>query len=605
MPHILVGYVHSALNEPLTCSQTTRPSIFLNISRCLLDYFQSSISPLLMARQPSRKRPLEHGPQDHPQVKKTKTGHQQHHKVQTYPPSPPCLSQDFDLLSASQKGHADEISPYPPTLPTPPPQHNRPVKDTRIPLTRQALKKLDKMSSRRSRNSRRSKTSTDSSSQVSRRTKATSVSQESGKSIKSDKVTPYSSSFPQLLADEGIYPDDSRSKLANLEELQQDRGIRPSLEPPECSDSEINDVLKASSKAVTELDVERDVVPAIVGRRHLLPHGSDVSWTNMESMTKNQTVPPKPDLYYGTDLDDIDRSLRDSIGHLIVPSTVPNAPGAPYLLLETKGPSGSLAVLKRQLTHAGAAAARAQFVLDNFGKPEPEYDNKALVHAWGFYQPTGDLIHHVVHVSEAGPSQQGYHVTQVMRYSITNSPLDFRKGASAFRHSRDESKAESQARLDKAHEHLRRIKQQSSHGDTSSGPAHNEILIAAPLPQPLQEDLNDEYLAPVYPGSTPPPHISEANGDADDLSGSEDQALVDQQLWDEYGGSFPQEIYFPSTVVTTSTTSGSISVAAPHVGTTTYSSVSRTKGVRWSAAKYAPTGSRPNTRSRVTRVVEQ
>lgn len=69
--------------------------------------------------------------------------------------------------------------------------------------------------------------------------------------------------------------NDSRSKLAILEELQQDRCIRRSLALSACSDSEINDVLKASSTAVTELAVEHNVVHSTWQRRCLDQHGID------------------------------------------------------------------------------------------------------------------------------------------------------------------------------------------------------------------------------------------------------------------------------------------------------------------------------------------
>lgn len=380
-----------------------------------------------------KKRPFEDDrpslePQDEPRVKRTKTGHQQQGVHPTL--SPQCPSQDID----TQKTVA-------PTLP-----------NSIIPLTQEALERLDNMSSRRS------KRSSVPSSLTSRRTAATTISLESGNSTKSDKITPYSNSFQQILADERIYMDDSRSRLANLDELQQHIDTRASLAPSQYSDGEIEDVIKANNKAATELDVERDVVPAIVGRRYRLPHSGNVSWTAMSTMTKGQTVAPQPDLYYGTELDDIDRSLRDRIGHLIVPSTVPNAPGLPHFILENKGPSGSQAVLKRQIAHSAAAAARSQFSAENFGKPEPEYNNEALVHAWGYSASTGDLSHHAMHVSrpEPGSSEPGYHLTAIKKYPITEGGDKFRKGVSAYRHWLAESDAKSKERLAKAHAHVRR-----------------------------------------------------------------------------------------------------------------------------------------------------
>lgn len=397
----------------------------------------------------------------------------------------------------------------------------------------------------------------------SRPTNATSFSLESGISTKSGRVTAYSNYFQQILADDGIYMDGSRSRLADLERLREERDVRPSLEPSQCSDAEINEVIKKNAKAATELDVERDVVPAILGRCRL-PHTGNVPWTRMTSMTEGQSVAPQPDLYYGTDLDDIDRALRDAIGHLIVPSAVPNAPGLPHFILENKGPSGSPAVLKRQLVHSAAAAARSEFTLENFGKPEPEYDNKALVHAWSFSSSTGDLTHYAMHVSKpkAGSSQLGYYATQVKKYLITDGPDEFRKGVSAFRAWRDDSNAKSQERLANAHAHVRQHGQQASHPVTASDPAENEIYAAAPLPGEHQEDVNIVHPISRNYGSTtspsPPPGV---DVDTDEPT-REYYIWLDQQLQADCAASFSQDTSFPSVTVTTSMTSVSTCVTA-------------------------------------------
>ena len=519
-------------------------------SNSLLDYpqVQSSISRLLMSRQ-HQKRPLEDNPsppeplQDNAPFKKIKTGHrprQQHPEVQTSPPSSPPRSED--------SRPANEHKTIAPTL-----------LGAVIPLTRQALKKFDEMSSRRSKKP---------SGSSSRGLETTTVS-----STKPDRVVAHSNSFPQILQDRGIYPNGDLSVLADREELQRERSVRSSLAPSQCSDGEIEDIMEANANAATEPDIERDVVPAIAGRRHRLPRSGNVSWTNMTSMTESLTVAPQPDLYYGTRVGDISKPVRDSIGHLIIPSTVPNAPASPHFILENKGPAGSLEVVKRQAAHSAAAAARAAFALENLGVDDPVYHNATLAHAWTYTSSSGDLTQYAMRVSrpEPGSSQPGYHLTHVKTHHITESKEQFRRGVSAFRHCRDESHAKNQERLAKATERLQRLNEQASHRDTISGPAQEEISVAAPPIEAQQEDANDGSLTSGYHGSTLPPHVPALDGD---MTTHEYYALLDQQLQEDCAASFSERVGFHSlTAITSMTSVSTVVTASPDEGASNNSSL--------------------------------
>lgn len=600
------------------------------MSRFLLGYLQSSVSSLLMARQSSIKRPLDDDPspseplQDNPRVKRTKTGHhrrprQQNHEVQTNSPSP-SLSQD----SHSVEGTADDLVPVkeiklshiaianqssphhktpraaPTTLPSPALLYEKihsandhdyetitPVfSDTVTPLTRQALKEFGRMSSFRT------KTSSGSSSRRSRHTNATTVSQESGISTKSDRVTPYGNSFEQILQDHGIYRARSHSMaMADLEELRQERGVRPSLAPSQCSDGEIEDVIEANANAATEPDIERDVVPSIVGRRNRLPHSGNVAWTNMSSMTESLTVASQPDLYYGTRVGDIPKPIRDSIGHLIIPSTVPNAPASPHFILENKGPAGSLEVVKRQAAHSAAAAARAAFALENFGVDDPVYDDKALAHAWTYTSSPGDLTQYAMRVSrpEPGSSQPAFHLTHIRTHHITESVEQFRKGVSAFRYCRDDSHARNQARLARANERVGRHSQQASYPDAASDPIEDEIRVIAGLPEARQDDVDDTYLTLRNHGSTPPLDLLEADGHTGEATYGYDD-LLDQQLQADCEATFSLETSFSSVVATTSMTAASTYETAPpyHDASTNTRPRRRTRRPRDTSSRPAP-----------------
>jgi hypothetical protein len=250
------------------------------------------------------------------------------------------------------------------------------------------------------------------------------------------------------------------------------------LAPSEFSDGEIERVIAANHNAATELDIEREVVPAILGR-HRVPRCGNVSWTNMTSMTESVTVAPQPDLYYGTRVGDVPKVIRDSIGHMIIPSTVPNAPALPHFILENKGPSGGLEVVKRQAAHSAAAAARSEFAIENFGVDNPIFDNRALAYAWTYTSSNGDLTQYAMRVSKPEPSssQPDYHLTHIKTHHITESKEQFRKGVSAFRHCRDESHRKSQKRSAKAKERLQ-LGEQACQRGIITGFAQGETYIA-------------------------------------------------------------------------------------------------------------------------------
>ncbi|KAI4149203.1 MAG: hypothetical protein LQ340_004752 [Diploschistes diacapsis] len=426
------------------------------------------MAPIL--RSQHRKRSLEgdraspDSAQDNSLFKKRKTDHQQHNEDQTYSPfppsllSPPPLSEDrnlpMDYTSPSSPqslsdGHLAKDYTFPPSL----------FKDRNLandcktvepdcpatvaPLTRKNLKEFEKMTSLPP--SKRSLTSPGS-----KNSNTTTTS--------SDRIKATSNHFPQILEDNKIIIDSDPSMLADREELRLERSVRPSLAPSQFSDGEIDDIWHANKHAATEPDIERDVVSAIIGplRGRRLPHSGNVSWKNMSSMTGGRTVAPQPDLYYGVSVGEVPKVIRDSIGDLIVPSAVPNAPALPHFIVEIKGPTGSLEVVKRQAAHAGAAAAYAAFSLENYGVDNPICDDNTVVHVWTYTSVPGDLTHYGMRIHKPDPdAEPSYHLTLVKTYHITESHEQYRKGVSAFRHCRDDSHKKNHERLAEAIKRLR------------------------------------------------------------------------------------------------------------------------------------------------------
>ncbi|EGO58466.1 hypothetical protein NEUTE1DRAFT_43348 [Neurospora tetrasperma FGSC 2508] len=409
------------------------------------------------------------GPPRIPRAKRARTG-----------PSPSLLQDKHpvDRLSIKEEEHGHiaaahqlDLEPktdHPQTIPPAP-------RGTDTRLTRENLAKLNRMSSNLA-----SHDTFRSSGRGSGLTNPTSVA--STGSHRSSSA--YTNGFPSILEDSGIHIHGDPSMLADLQELRRERSVRPSLAPFEFPDSRIERLIRVNSRAVSEADVERNVVTAIIGfGGHLdIPNSSNIAWSNLRSMTGKRTVDPRPDLFYGARTTDIAREIRDEIGHLIQPSILLNAPAAPHFVMEVKGPSGRLDILKRQAAYSGAAAARAVFTLENFGVDDPKYDDTAKAHAWTF-SAYGDLTQYAVRVGRPTPGspEPSYHLTHIKTHHIMESVDQFRRGVSAFRHCRDESHAKNEARLAEAHERLRRRSQQTT--QQTSHPVPGSTLPPGPLPE--------------------------------------------------------------------------------------------------------------------------
>ncbi|KAJ4378604.1 hypothetical protein N0V85_008957 [Neurospora sp. IMI 360204] len=483
-----------------------------------------------MARQRS-KRPRKDDPSPpeprHNGAKRAKTGHgprQQHREIQTYHPSP-SLPQDnhADLPSTKEEEHSPiAVAGQPnPDLERKTDDHQTitpapPATDTR--LTRENLAKLNSMSSNLpSRDTFQAlgegsghTNPTDPKASVSAPalTSALALEEEDDcGTAESEKGGPYPCALYSILHDSGINIHGDDSMLADLEELRRERSVRPSLAPSECSDGEIKKIFRANTSAAGDLDIQRDVVTAIVGcGNHLnLCHASDVPWDNIESMTGNLADAPQPSLYYGPRYGDVPQPIRTSqgISDLIQPARVYNAPIAPHFVMEVTGPTGRsfgrYDILECQAAHSAAATARAVLTIENLGVDEPEYDDTAKAHVWTYIWLPGVLTQYAMRVGrpEPGSSEPSYHLTRIKMYHIMESVDEFRKGVSAFRHCRDESHAKNEARLAEAYERytkkrawlaeayerLRRCSQQTSQQTSHPVPGSTTLPVPPCLPE--------------------------------------------------------------------------------------------------------------------------
>ncbi|KAK4158281.1 glyoxylate reductase [Chaetomidium leptoderma] len=258
---------------------------------------------------------------------------------------------------------------------------------------------------------------------------------------KSKKSTPYNRDFDQHLTDHGVHP------LYSSEEPDLDEAIsilakpRPSLSPSQFSDGAFKTFRQTNARAKDEDDVLANVMPTILGPSHTTdPSARNTIFGNLEPLTDGTIAPAKPDIYYGANPQELLRSVRNELGHHIIPSSMHDKPMAPNYFVEVKGPDGSVAVATRQARYDGAVGSRAMHSLQNYGREQPQYDGQAYTFSSTYHDGTLKMYaHHPTAPTSAGGAPE-YHMTQMKAYAMTNDRGTFVQGATAFRNSRDLAK---------------------------------------------------------------------------------------------------------------------------------------------------------------------
>lgn len=274
----------------------------------------------------------------------------------------------------------------------------------------------------------------------SKRRRSTDPSTATSKSKKS--TTPYDRGFEQNLIDHGVYLDNRAQTPENWEEINKRlANQRPSLSPSKFSESAFKAFRASDFRAKDEDDIMIDVVPVITG----VPQDKHFSarntiFGNLEPLTDGNICPAKPDLYYGSRPEQLDRRVRDKLGGYIILSTMEDKPMAPNFYLEVKGPDGSLAVAGRQACYDGAIGARGVQSLQSFSQKTLIYDNNAYTITSTYHG--GTLKMYTTHVTApAGPGKPPeYQMDQLGAWALTGSREQFRQGATAFRNGRDLAK---------------------------------------------------------------------------------------------------------------------------------------------------------------------
>ncbi|KAG9252588.1 uncharacterized protein F5Z01DRAFT_218526 [Emericellopsis atlantica] len=271
----------------------------------------------------------------------------------------------------------------------------------------------------------------------------------------------YDRAFQQHLIDHGTYPDrykypDGRvpTRLDNLDEIRLVlRQPRPSLSPSQFPDDRFEEFQLADAEASKESQVIADVIPFIegdTGDRKCIAR--QVRCTNFDHLTDGTLVAASPDIYYGARPEQLQRRIRETLSGHVVPSTQGDLPVAPNFFVEVKGPDGSAAVAKRQITYDMALGERGQAALDAYLRSEPSYNNEA--HTLGCTYLDGQLKLYATHaIQPCKPgAQPEYVLTQIKAAALTDDADGFRKGATAYRNARDWAKRQRDQAISRANE---------------------------------------------------------------------------------------------------------------------------------------------------------
>ena len=255
-------------------------------------------------------------------------------------------------------------------------------------------------------------------------------------SDESKRSSAYTPNFAQKLIDNGVFMVNPDDRAANHQEWNEVLvQPRPSLSPSRMSDGHYNRFVKAVYDTQNEDEVMSRVFTQVVGDPRY-PSRQNARLGNLDPIAENVVV-PQPDWYEGDVPGPGNRQLRKQLAKSIVPSAEEHYPFLPNFFAEVKGPEGRTSVAQRQACHDGALGARAMHRLENLGRKEEVFDNKARTATATFDSGNLTLFSH--HVSR--PKGPGYpsqtHMAPLRTFALADTPSSFRQGVGAFRNAED------------------------------------------------------------------------------------------------------------------------------------------------------------------------
>lgn len=290
------------------------------------------------------------------------------------------------------------------------------------------------------------------------------------------------------------HPDGAEHVPVNFEAIQTELARpRASLSPSRFGVVEFREFRRRAAQAQDEKDVERNVLPTILGssdRHHL--SGANVRFGHLSELAEGLFKAAKPDLYYGSRPSQLDQPVRDALKSEIIPSTDLSRPIAPNMFVELKGPNGTTAVAKNQVCYDGALGTRAMQRLQSYGQAEPVYDDVARTLSATYHSGHLNIYaHHTTRPESFGQTTE-YQMTQVAGWSMTGSVDGFRSGATTFRNARDWSAVQRTKLIEEANARAR-LQPPSSSSPDSFDPQATVSAVTAETT--LDSDTSADELA--------------------------------------------------------------------------------------------------------------
>lgn len=267
----------------------------------------------------------------------------------------------------------------------------------------------------------------------------------------SQSINAYHRDFERNLLNHSIHPINGSEKPDLTEAMAALPVRRASLSPDRFTEQDF-DTLRTNHELVkNETEVVAHIVSKITGplqRQH--PSSADTVFGNLDVLTDGTIVRAKPDLYYGANLVEVNRSVLAQLDKHISPSTQAEHSLAPNFFVEAKGPDGRSSVLQKQIRYDGAIGSRCMHSLQNYGVDNPQYDGRARSFSATYLGTTLQLYAHHVTAPRTKEDRPGYHTTELRAYAITDQREMFIQGVTAFRNLRDFAKRERDALISAA-----------------------------------------------------------------------------------------------------------------------------------------------------------
>ncbi|MCJ1449490.1 MAG: hypothetical protein MMC23_010010 [Stictis urceolatum] len=258
----------------------------------------------------------------------------------------------------------------------------------------------------------------------------------------------YNRAFQQVLIDYNVYPphykhSDGRAapKPENWDDINKRLAqSRASLSPSKFSRKEHEDFVDKDASVAKESQVKKQVIPIIEGTIKDARNASgEIPFTNLDPLAADEHLASSvPDFYCGARAEDLERQIRvNDLLHKVVPSTQHDLPILPNHFLAAKGPDGTAAVAVRQATYDAYFGARGMQDIHDYGRAEPQFDNKAYTFSHIYSDGQLQLFtSHPVKPSTAG-GRPSYYMNLLRSFSMRDSPVTWREGATHYRNSLD------------------------------------------------------------------------------------------------------------------------------------------------------------------------